>query len=344
MKRAPRLVAALGVLVATLVAAPAAHATTPSSEPSPSPSVSSVAPSSAPSDPAVPSSGATISGADMTSAEASEWFQASGPALLRAHGSGAWPDLNDADIAKFTIKPGAYQVLGIQDRSFVPTDRWLAVVVNGSEPVGVLSARIDSKTGSEEIVSSDTRLVTVAAAGETPLVYDADFSAWFAVGSTAVEPADDWGKKVIAGSIPIEAFFDARDALKGDSSPTVNTDPIETNPNQGSNLLSRLLILLGLIAIVVVTLLWLRWDQNAAHRTVDLWDDEDPAPRQTPVAVPSDELPGHKPSFKDSAGHVAVYQRPKPSKVGSEATTTGSIPVTKPAETPEASQMKDMDE
>lgn len=253
-------------------------------------------------------------------AEVAQAFEGSAPTLVSARGIEAFPEASAEEISSYTIGT-PIRVAEMATNASVPeaalldVSRWAAPISDDEGPVGAVSLIAGASNLDDAMVVGDTRLGTELAAEQVGqiVIFDPEFSAWFVLRDQAIEPADVSGANVVLGTVPFEDFLHQRiRLLDRQAIPTSSADPVvDPAEDSGISIIQVLIIVLGLIAIVTTSLIWLRWDQNRDEEFFEEEEEEDLTVNRKGV-VGSHES---KPRFKDSAGTVSVYQRPKSSKI-----------------------------
>ncbi|MDP9801423.1 hypothetical protein J2S49_001499 [Arcanobacterium wilhelmae] len=179
------------------------------------------------------------------------------------------------------------------------TNNWVAPVSKNGVVVGSLEANFDDRKPKAIKVTADVRLGSAAGTRNIRLVSDPELEAWFALAGQTITPASKAGAEVVLGEISLQDFLINRGSLAGEKRRSSSTSIAET-PQTGHSLLSKIAVGWGVGLLAVFSLAWLRWDQNNRERLEDM-----------PQAVPAPEPLHEKPSFKDAAPKVAVYQLPR---------------------------------
>ncbi|MGV9183545.1 hypothetical protein ACTOVN_02955 [Arcanobacterium canis] len=184
----------------------------------------------------------------------------------------------------------------------VQTNNWVAPVSKNGAVVGAIEANFDDRRPKAITVSADVRLGSAAGSPQTRLVADSELDAWFSLGDQEISPASKTGAELVLGEIPLKEFLANRGALAGEKRQHLTSGSPTDESKDGHSLLAMITVGWGVGLLVVFSLLWLRWDLNHREKLEKL-----------PQAVlPPEPEPAHdKPSFKDAAPKVAVYQLPR---------------------------------
>ncbi len=244
------------------------------------------------------------------------WFTEKAQATVRSYSSDVFPDFTSDEVSTFTVgtpELTSEMVRGLTpDTAIRPSARWIAPIMNGDTAVGALSVNIADGVAGEEIVSGDARLGSAIARDEDDVrfVWDSELSAWFIQRGTAIELGDAAAAKIILGSVPIDDFLAQRDRILSGAEPVPQAPedparPVETEP---PNVPFTLALVLGVLAILVGSLVWLRSEQ-----TTDIEDDE--AATDELASVERKGVVGTRASkmkYRDSGRKVNVYRTKKP--------------------------------
>lgn len=253
---------------------------------------------------------ASTADATLGSADISQWMAENGATVVRAHGSEAFPEVDSNVVADYTVGTPvrSWSLSQAQQVDLVPTDIWVAPIYDGENAVGALSVDFSSGEAAGEKVYGDPRLGTEAAdtAENRILVHVAEYNdAWFIYADGAIGPASEAGANVILGEVPFEDFL--AQVVRSNSSTTRPTSDVTApaTTDTGPSIVQSTILALVVIAVVVVSILWLRWDH--VERKEGEREDGDESRTRLHTRKVSDKS---KVSFKESAGKVDVYERP----------------------------------
>ncbi|MFP7696510.1 hypothetical protein [Trueperella sp. LYQ143] len=249
--------------------------------------------------------------------EVTAWFAERALASVRSHAADAFPDASLEAVSHYTIgnpvRVSTFAQNVPASQSITVTNRWIAPIFDGGTAIGALSVNFDQPAGGEEIIRRDARLGSAVTAGgaSVAVIYDSGLQAWFLLNESAIEPADEAAANIVLGSIPLNDFLAQRQRIIQNTD-TSTPAPAQTTPAsepESHNVLMHLVRILIALAVVIGSLVWLRWDQHT--------DD----PQEDTPEVPHDDL-GHverkgiigkreaKVRFRSSAGKVSVYKTP----------------------------------
>ncbi|MDP9805857.1 hypothetical protein J2S70_000439 [Trueperella bonasi] len=241
------------------------------------------------------------------------WFSEKAQATVRSYGQQAFPDLMVEDIAALTVgSPQLTSVMGngkTPETAIQPASRWIAPIMSGESAVGAVSVNFSDGIAGDEIVRGDARLGSAIARGnkDTNLVWDTRFDAWYLQRGTRIEPADSAGANIVLGSVPLGDFLKQRERILSGPEPVSAQaeDPIRPAARDGRSFALTLAMILGVIAILVGSLVWLRAEQQGREGAQN--SDELSGTQRTGSQGDS----ASKTRFRDSAKKINVYRTKK---------------------------------
>ncbi|WP_211080651.1 hypothetical protein [Arcanobacterium buesumense] len=220
---------------------------------------------------------AVMTTTDTEDAANQEWFATIGTELMRSQATDVFGQdiANDPLLLSVGVAHHVYtfsdkkDALRTPDTAFEESRMWVAPVVKGDSPVGVMTTEgSGAARRTNAKVVADPRLATEAAASRTEtnmLVYDPELKAWFVYRDGMIEPGDSAGSGFVLGSITFETFIDhRRELIDNDNLPVVApAKPLGPTMKQSHMTAERVIIVIAILTgLVIFSVAWLRWDQN----------------------------------------------------------------------------------
>lgn len=213
------------------------------------------------------------------------WFASQGRAVVVAQAGQTFPALTAKDRQEVAIGTPT-NVMGIADSAgsvgtVQKSTYWVASVSKrDGELLGVVAADFASDSAKNTIVIADVELaksVREQAQGARPpdsLIYDQGTKAWYTVEKSQVSAAGAEATTLIAGAVPLPDFLAQRarnlglvDATSEKTMSQAPENPMQSGSGTSTSAgvispVSTVIVALIIIALLTVSLLWLRWEAH----------------------------------------------------------------------------------
>lgn len=259
--------------------------------------------------------------------EITTWFSEQGLSAVISRAAKNLPNVSVNDVAALQIgQPRAVNAIASTDTgatSKITESNWWIASLNkpDGEYVGALWADFSASSPADEQVTGDAALAALlrdiaqGSADSQSLVFDPQLHAWFFVKDQLVSQVGEAGGNIVAGEINLDDFLVQRDRLVGVN--TVESKGLE-NASQGTSTqtdhrvtpVGIVITVLLIVALMVVSLLWLRWERHHVGERDERISERGVAHSDTRLfSVVKDTGEESVPRLGKASGKVYVYRR-----------------------------------
>lgn len=258
--------------------------------------------------------------------EVAAWFSEQGLSAVISRAAKDLPSMSANDVAALQIGwPRAVNAIVSADSgstSKISESNWWIASLNApdGEYVGALWADFSASGSADEQVTDDAALAALlrdiaqGLADPQSLVFDPQLRTWFFVHDNLVSQVGEVGKRIVAGEINLDDFLVQRDRLIGidaaKNERLENSSQAMAHEDRRVTPVGIVVTALLIVALMTVSLLWLRWEQHhAGDRAERLAEPNCEHSNTRSFAVVEDGSKESVPSLGKASGKVHVYRR-----------------------------------